>query len=124
MIRLHAYNRYNHTRVGWWAWALQRVTGVALVLYLLAHIGVISTAVAGEKTFDDALAFLQTPVFIVLDLLLLAAVVYHTVNGIRVILFDLGVGIRHQASAGWIVMGFTLGVTVVSTVVTWPLIFR
>ena len=124
MIRLHGYNRYNRTRVGWWAWTLQRVTGVALVLYLLAHIGVISTAAAGEKTFDDVLAFLQTPVFVVLDLLLLAAVVYHIVNGIRVILFDLGMGIRAQTATWWVVMAVTLGTMVAATMVTWPLMFR
>ena len=124
MIRLHAYKRYTHTRVGWWAWALHRVTGIALVLYLFAHIGVISTAIAGGKTFDDVLAFLQTPLFVVLDLLLLAALVYHAANGIRVILFDLGIGIRAQAAFWWVVVAVTVVVLAVSTSVTWPLIFR
>lgn len=124
MIRLRSYGTYKRTRVGWWAWMLQRVTGVALILYLLTHIGVLSTAVVGEKTFDDVLAFLQTPAFVALDLLLLAAVVYHMANGIRVILLDLGIGIRQQALAWWIVAAATAGIVAVFTAVTWPLIFR
>ena len=124
MIRLRTHNRYKYTRVGWWAWVLQRVTGVALVLYLLVHIGVISTAIAGETTFDDTLAFLQTPVFVVLDLLLLAAVVYHAANGVRIILLDLGIGIRAQATAWWTVIALTTGAVAAFATVTWPLIFR
>ncbi len=123
MIRLRTHNRYRYTRVGWWAWVLQRVTGIALVLYLLVHIGVISTAIAGEGTFDDTLAFLQTPVFVVLDLLLLAAVVYHAANGVRIILLDLGIGIRAQATAWWTVMALTTGTVLAGATLTWPLIF-
>ncbi|MEE8443563.1 MAG: succinate dehydrogenase, cytochrome b556 subunit [Dehalococcoidia bacterium] len=123
MIRLRIHNRYRYTRVGWWAWVLQRVTGIALVLYLLVHIGVISTAIAGEGTFDDTLAFLQTPVFVVLDLLLLAAVVYHAANGVRIILLDLGIGIRAQATAWWTVMALTTGTVLAGATLTWPLIF-
>ncbi len=119
-----SWDRYSGTHAGWWAWLLQRVTGVALVGYLFLHIGVISTAIAGESTFDDTMVFLQTPVFVVLDLLLLAAVVYHAANGVRVILLDLGIGIRAQATAWWTVVALTTGTVLAAATVTWPLIFR
>ena len=79
------------TRAGWWAWFLQRLTGVALVGYLFLHILVISTVQAGQDAFDSVLIVLQKPFFVVLDLFLIAAVVYHALNGVRVLLFDLGI---------------------------------
>lgn len=93
-------------RIGMWAWLLQRITGVALVFYLFLHIWVISFSAVGDKglDFDRALALLQTPFFIALDLLLLAAVLYHALNGIRILAFDLGIGIRAQAVLFWALM--------------------
>lgn len=122
--RFRGPSSFNLTRVGWWAWLLHRITGVALVGYVLLHIGVISTALIGNSTFDSTLAFLQTPLFVVLDLGLVAAVLYHALNGIRVILFDMGLGIKSQAAAWWAVMAISVVLTVAATVATWPLIFR
>ncbi|MBI4336507.1 MAG: succinate dehydrogenase, cytochrome b556 subunit [Chloroflexi bacterium] len=112
------------TRMGWWAWAGRRVTGVALVLYLLAHIGVISTALRGQHDFDRVLAVLQSPPFVVADLLLLLAVLYHTLDGLRIILLDLGIGARHQAALIWAVGALTMALTGAATWATWPLIAR
>ncbi len=82
--------------VGTWAWILHRITGLALVGYLLLHICVISSALYGSGSFDVVLGVLQTPFFLVLDLGLLAAVLYHGLNGVRILLFDIGVGVRRQ----------------------------
>lgn len=81
-----------------WAWLLQRITGLALVFYLFLHIWVISFSAVGKDglSFDLVLTALQTPFFIVLDLALLAAVLFHALNGIRILLFDLGIGVRSQ----------------------------
>lgn len=85
-------------RPGMWGWVLHRVTGVFMILYLLLHIGVIGTATAGPGSFDSAMATLGTPFWRVLEVGLLACVLYHGVNGARIILFDLGYGIRvHRA---------------------------
>ena len=88
-------------RVGMWAFVLHRVTGLALVGYLLLHIMVISTSLAGGLAFDAVLARLQAPLFLVLDLGLVAAVLLHGLNGLRLLLFDLGVGIRRQKELFW-----------------------
>lgn len=117
-------DRYSGTRAGWWAWFLQRLTGVSLVGYLFLHIAVISTARAGADTFDDVLIVLQKPFFVVLDLSLIAAVLYHALNGVRVLLFDLGVGIKQQASLFWVCMLLTAVVTGVAGYFSLPLIFR
>lgn len=112
------------TRAGWWAWFLQRLTGVALVGYLFLHILVISTVQAGEDAFDNVLIVLQKPFFVVLDLFLIAAVLYHALNGVRVLLFDLGIGLKQQAGLFWVCMGLTTILTAVAGYFSLPLIFR
>ena len=117
-------DRNSGTRAGWWAWFLQRLTGVALVGYLFLHILVISTVQAGEDAFNSVLIVLQMPFFVVLDLFLIAAVVYHGLNGVRVLLFDLGIPLKHQAGMFWICMVLTTIITVVAGYFSLPLIFR
>jgi len=88
--------------VGMWAWLFHRVSGLVLVLYLFAHIAVISQArLRGAAGFDSLFKTLESPFFVILDLALIAAVLYHGLNGIRVLLFDLGVGIRQHKSLWW-----------------------
>ncbi|MBI4200509.1 MAG: succinate dehydrogenase, cytochrome b556 subunit [Chloroflexi bacterium] len=124
---LHTGTRHSRplrSGAGWWAWLFQRLTGVALVGYLFLHIGVISTALAGEGTFDAVLRVLQRPVFVVLDLALLATVLYHTLNGIRVVLLDLGLGIRQQGGLFWGSVALTVVATAAATYFSLPLVFR
>ena len=117
-------DRRSASRAGWWAWLLQRLTGLALAGYLMLHIGVISTAGVGADTFDGVLTVLQKPFFVALDLMLIAAVLYHGLNGVRVVLFDLGIGIKQQAELFWACLVLTAMVTGVAAYFSLPLIFR
>lgn len=96
------------TTVGMWAWILHRLTGLGLVLYIFIHIILMSSSlIRGQKAFDSMLTLLMDhPGFEVLDTLLLGAVLYHGFNGIRILLFDLGVGIgvRCQKVLFWVFM--------------------
>ena len=103
---------------------LQRITGLGLVFYLFVHIIVISTALAGSETFDNVLTVLQLPVFVVLDLFLAAAVLYHGLNGLRVILIDLGVGITRQAELFWVCVVLTAITMAFVTYFSFPLITK
>lgn len=88
-------------RTGTAAWALQRLSGLFLTVYLIAHIFVIGTALQGERTFDDLLeTFEQTP-FLILDAGLVGVVAFHAFNGLRLILFDLTIGLRYQKAMFW-----------------------
>jgi succinate dehydrogenase / fumarate reductase, cytochrome b subunit len=71
---------------GFLSFVLRRFTGLALVFYLFLHIWVIGSAVSGAEAFDARLAAVQTPFFILMEILLLAAVVYHAVDGIRLMI--------------------------------------
>jgi succinate dehydrogenase / fumarate reductase cytochrome b subunit len=71
---------------GFIAFLLRRVTGVALVIYLLLHMWVIGGINGGAETFNDRMDFLGKPIFRLLEIGLLAAVVYHGVDGIRLLI--------------------------------------
>jgi succinate dehydrogenase / fumarate reductase cytochrome b subunit len=93
-------------RLGMWAWLGQRITGLALVVYLFMHIFVISSAVwrPGGGSFNRVLGHLQSPAFIAADLLLVAAVIFHVLNGFRILLTDVGIGVRRHKVSFWILM--------------------
>ncbi|MCF8142287.1 MAG: succinate dehydrogenase, cytochrome b556 subunit [Deltaproteobacteria bacterium] len=94
---------------GMWAWVLHRITGLGLVFYILLHTGLMGTSLlAGKENFDSTLSILMGhPVFESLDILLLGTVLYHGLNGIRILLFDIGIGVRVQTQKNlfWIFMG-------------------
>jgi succinate dehydrogenase / fumarate reductase cytochrome b subunit len=73
---------------GFISFLLRRVTGVALVLYLFAHLWVIGSALEGSQVFDARLAAVQTPFFKVAEVALLAAVFYHAFDGLRLLLVN------------------------------------
>ncbi len=87
---------------GMWAWLLFRISGLLLVFYLGAHIIVISTGQWGA--FNDWMEAFDTPVLILLDLALVVAVLYHALNGVRIILMDLGIGVHRHKVMFWSAM--------------------
>lgn len=71
---------------GFISFLLRRVTGVALVLYLFTHIWVIGSVNSGPEIFDARLALVQSTFFKFAEIALLAAVVYHAFDGIRLLI--------------------------------------
>ena len=71
---------------GFISFILRRVSGVALVLYLFMHIWVIGSATQGPEAFNARLASVQGPVFAFFEVLVLAGVVYHAFDGIRLLM--------------------------------------
>lgn len=110
-------------RTGFYAWLLHRVTGLAIIFYLLLHIVVISTVLGGGGNFDAVMAWLKRPFFAVGEMLLVTAVIYHGLNGLRVILFDLGIGIKRQKPLFWGAFVLAAAGFGFALRVFWPLIF-
>jgi succinate dehydrogenase / fumarate reductase cytochrome b subunit len=71
---------------GFISFVLRRFTGVALVLYLFTHMWVIGSVNSGPETFDARLNLVQSTVFKFAEIALLAAVVYHAFDGIRLLM--------------------------------------
>jgi succinate dehydrogenase / fumarate reductase cytochrome b subunit len=78
------YPMYRST--GFISFVLRRVTGVALVIYLFLHMWVIGSVNLGPEAFNARLNMVQTPFFKLAEIALLAAVVYHAFDGIRLLI--------------------------------------
>jgi succinate dehydrogenase / fumarate reductase cytochrome b subunit len=75
------------------AFVLHRVTGVIILAYLLVHIFVTSLTV-DEALWTQTLQLLGSPLNKVGEWIVAGAVIYHGLNGIRLILVEfLGLGI-------------------------------
>ena len=84
-----------HWYTGQVAWVLHRVSGLAIVLYLVLHVYSISK-LSDPETFDEEMALYSQPVFRLGEIGLLAACVFHALNGIRILIVDFGNGARYQ----------------------------
>jgi succinate dehydrogenase / fumarate reductase cytochrome b subunit len=73
---------------GQWSWLFHRVTGVAIILFLFAHI--VDTAVVGwgPEAYNRVISVYENPLIRVLELGLVAAVIYHALNGVKIMLID------------------------------------
>lgn len=105
---------------GTWAFVIHRATGLALVGYLFLHLLVVSFAAVawGGVSFDQLMAFFNTPVIKVMELGLILLVLVHGANGIRILLFDAGIGIRHQRVLFWVALTVALLVWALACVFT------
>src|SRR3954469_11332466 len=95
-----ATRKYGWKYVGNVAFWIQRLTGVALVGYLILHVHTIHDLGNPEK-FDAALKTFSTPMFKFGEMALLGNVILHALNGIRLTMVDLGVGLTRQRQLFW-----------------------
>lgn len=87
---------YSSDEPGTLAYIFHRMTGVILTGYLFLHIWTISSSTISSSAFDLKLGAFNRPLFLALDVALLAAASFHVFNGLRIIFFDLGIGIKRQ----------------------------
>jgi succinate dehydrogenase / fumarate reductase cytochrome b subunit len=73
---------------GMLAWAFHRISGVAIWAFLVLHVIDIYLVGAAPDAYDTLLVIYATPIGIVLEWLLGAAVLYHALNGLRIIVMD------------------------------------
>lgn len=69
---------------------LHRITGLGLLSYFLMHILVTSSRVFGVEAWELTMGFLSHPVFLVGEYLVFAAFAIHGLNGLRLVLIELG----------------------------------
>ena len=104
---------------GSWAFLLNRLTGLGLTFYLGLHLIVLNKLAQGPEAYDDFVAFSGSPIIKTGEVMLIAAVVYHGLNGLRLTLHAFGVGIRAQKTFFAIAV---LGTVVVSVLFAFRLL--
>ncbi len=73
---------------GQWSWAFHRITGVAVFLFLLAHI--VDTALVGwgPELYNRVVAVYHNPIIRLMEIALAGLVLFHALNGLKIIAID------------------------------------
>jgi len=82
-----AGGRYSAER---YAYAMHRLTGLGILAYFLMHIFVTGARVGGPGQWNSTMAFFDSPFFKVGEFMVFLTFAYHALNGIRLILVELG----------------------------------
>jgi len=94
--------------LGMWAYALNRITGIGLVVYLYLHLVVLSLLAQGASGWDAFIALAKTPLFLALDVILLVGLLIHGLNGLRITLNALNIGVAAQKQLFVVVIGLVI----------------
>jgi succinate dehydrogenase / fumarate reductase cytochrome b subunit len=91
-------------KLGMWAYALNRITGIGLVVYLYLHLAVLSLLLRGQAAWDSFVSVARSPYVLTLDVVLLAGILIHCLNGLRIALTGFGIGVGAQKALFTILM--------------------
>jgi succinate dehydrogenase / fumarate reductase cytochrome b subunit len=88
-----------------WSWVLHRITGVAIFFFLLVHVLDTALVRVSPAAYNVVIATYKTPLIGLAELGLVAAILYHGLNGIRITLIDFwSKGAKYQNQMFWVVL--------------------
>lgn len=109
------FGRWQEFTAGMWAWIFHKFTGWVLIGYLFTHIAVLSTATVGAETYTATIQGLEGLVIVrILEVGLLAVAVFHILNGIRLLMIDLNIGLEAQDKTFYVALIVTALVAIAS----------
>lgn len=92
-------------RTGMWSWVLHRITGIAIFFFLLVHVLDTSLIRVSPAAYNAVIGTYKNPLMGLGEIALVAAIVFHAFNGIRIILIDFwSKGAKYQRPMFWIVI--------------------
>ncbi|HEX5018485.1 MAG TPA: succinate dehydrogenase, cytochrome b556 subunit [Actinomycetes bacterium] len=98
-------------REGMWSWVAHRITGALTFFFLFAHVLDTALVRVSPDAYDSVIATYKNPVVNLLEVGLVGAVLFHALNGVRIILVDFwSKGPKYQhvmlwtLVAGWVVL--------------------
>ena len=92
-------------REGMWSWVAHRVTGVLIFFFLFAHVLDTALVRVSPDAYDRIMDTYKTPVVNLMEVGLVGAVLYHALNGLRVMAIDFWEkGPRYQKQMSWAVL--------------------
>jgi succinate dehydrogenase / fumarate reductase, cytochrome b subunit len=91
--------------LGMWSWVAHRITGVLTFFFLFAHVLDTALVRVSPDAYDKVIETYKNPVVNLFEVGLVGAVLYHALNGIRVMLVDFWEkGARFQKQMLWAVL--------------------
>jgi succinate dehydrogenase / fumarate reductase cytochrome b subunit len=92
-----------------WSWLLHRVTGLGILLFLFVHIVDISMIGFGPRVYNESVLLFDSVIVRLLSLALVAAVLFHSFNGVRIVLIDFWKkGARYQQTMFFVALALTI----------------
>lgn len=96
-------------REGMWSWVGHRITGVVIFFFLLVHVLDTSLVRVSPEAYNTVIEAYKNPLMGLGEAALVAAIVFHAFNGLRIILVDFWKkGPRYQRQLLWGVLGLWL----------------
>jgi len=96
-------------REGMWTWLLHRATGIGILLFLVIHVVDTAIVIYWPGLYDHALAIYRSPFFRFAELLIFFSVLFHGLNGLRIIVQDFWPAtMRHQRRLALTAVGAAL----------------
>jgi succinate dehydrogenase / fumarate reductase cytochrome b subunit len=87
-----------------WSWVAHRVTGVLIFFFLFAHVLDTALVRVSPQAYNDVIGTYRNPVVGLAEVGLVAAIIYHAFNGVRLMLVDFWFkGPRYQKQMLWAV---------------------
>ncbi len=71
-----------------WSWVLHRITGATIFFFLFVHVLDTALVRVSPQAYNEVVETYKTPIVGLMEIGLVVAVLYHALNGIRVILID------------------------------------
>lgn len=91
---------------GMWSWVAHRITGVLTFFFLFVHVLDTALVRVSPSTYNEVIETYKSPLVNLLEVGLVGAVLYHALNGIRVVLVDFWEkGPRYQRPMLWSIIG-------------------
>jgi fumarate reductase subunit D len=87
-IRRNDWRARGHA--GWWAFAVHRLSGLGLAIFLPAHFLVLGRALTGAEALDGVLAWTEMPLVKASEVALVFLLAVHLAGGLRLLLAEFG----------------------------------
>ncbi|NQU03657.1 MAG: hypothetical protein HQ589_05870 [Syntrophaceae bacterium] len=71
-------------------YSLHRITGIGILLFFMIHIFESSTRILGMESWNAVMGIMEYPIFKIGEALVIIGFAFHAINGIRLILIELG----------------------------------
>ncbi|MDN3937777.1 MULTISPECIES: succinate dehydrogenase, cytochrome b556 subunit [unclassified Arthrobacter] len=92
-------------REGMWSWVGHRVTGVVIFFFLLVHVLDTSLVRVSPEAYNAVIGSYKNPLMALGETGLVAAIVFHAFNGLRIIAVDFWKkGAKYQRQMLWTVL--------------------
>ena len=97
-------------REGMWSWVANSISGVLIFLFLFAHVLDTALVRVSPESYNEVMGAYKNPVVGIAEAGLVAAVIFHALNGLRIIAVDFwSKGPRLQRQLFWgVAIGFVV----------------